>query len=164
MKPGDVVLVDTNVVIESHTTGCWAALTGGYKIETVDRCVVEAMTGTHNWNGTKPSETQLRGSFHKIHPVTQAELAQVKLNGGAGLDPGEQELWAHALAREDAWILCGPDRASMRFGYEQGQRNRLISLGALLQGLGHKPKGRLRPHFEQNWLDEVVRKLILGLL
>ena len=51
---------------------------------------------------------------------------------------------------------------SMRFGYEQGQRNRLVSLGALLQGLGYSPKGRLRAHFEQNWLDEVVRKLILG--
>ena len=27
--------------------------------------------------------------------------------------PGERALWAHALARTDAWVLCGPDKASL---------------------------------------------------
>jgi hypothetical protein len=39
-----------------------------------------------------------------------------------------------------------------------------VSLGGLLNAVNHAPKARLRDHFEQAWLDEVIRKLILGLL
>lgn len=164
MKAGDVVLVDTNVIIEGHLRGCWNALTGAYQVETVETCVVEAMTGRHDWGGTKPAEVALRAGFSQIHDVPRIGLARVMLGGGAQLDEGEQHLWAHALVREDAWILCGPDRASMRFGYEQKQRNRLVSLGALLQTINYSPKAPLRAHFEQTWLDDVIRKLVLGLL
>lgn len=164
MKAGDVVLVDTNVIIEGHVRDCWAALTGAYRVQTVDKCVVEAMTGRHTWQQTKPTELALRQSFNAVHEVSRSELAKVMLAGGALLDEGEQHLWAHALARKDAWILCGPDRASMRFGFEQQQRDRLVSLGGLLHAIDYTPKIALRSHFEQAWLDEVVRKLILGLL
>lgn len=164
MKPGDVVLVDTNVIIEGHLRSCWNALTGAYRVETVETCVVEAMTGRHDWNGTKPTEAGLRGSFSAIYAVSRVGLAQVMLGGGSQLDEGERHLWAHALVRDDAWILCGPDRASMRFGYEQKQRDRLVSLGALLQTINYTSKAPLRPHFEQIWLDDVIRKLVLGLL
>lgn len=128
MKPGDLVLVDTNVIIESHLRACWNALTGQFLIETVEPCVIECMTGKHDWNGVRPAEQDLRDSFHGIHEVSAIELAHVQLNGGSVLDAGERALWAHALTRNDAWILCGPDRASMRFGYELKQRERLVSL------------------------------------
>jgi hypothetical protein len=164
MKPGDTVLVDTNVIIEGHVSHSWAALTGAYQVETVEKCVVEAMTGRHDWHQTKPTDAELRGSFHAIYEPRPAEMAQVLLAGGALLDDGEQHLWAHALSRKDAWILCGPDRASMRFGYEQKQRERLVSLGGLLNAIKFKAKEPLRNHFEQPWLDEVIRKLILGLI
>lgn len=164
MKPGDVVLVDTNVIIEGHLRSCWAALAGAYRLQTAEQCVVEAMTGRHDWNGKRPSEPKLRQSFNSIHSVGTFELAEVALRGGAALDPGEQALWAHALARTDAWILCGPDRASMRFGYEQDQRDRLVSLGGLLRQIRFTPSNPLRPHFEQAWLDDVINKLILGLV
>ena len=164
MKAGDIVLVDTNVIIEGHLASCWAALTGAYRVETVEECIVEAMTGDYDWNGTRPPESKLRVSFNAIHGVSNLELAEVKLAGGASLHPGEQALWAHALARNDAWILCGPDRASMRFGYEQNQRDRLVSLGALLQQVDFKPPKPLRSQFEQRWLQDVVTKLILGIL
>jgi len=163
MQPGDVVLVDTNVIIEGHLRGCWKALAGGFALETVDPCIVEAMTGKHDWQGKRPSEAVLRAGFHEVHPVSQLELAAVLAAGGAGLDSGERALWAHALARTEAWILCGPDRASMRFGYEQAQRNRIVSLEALLSRVG-APTDRLRPHFEQKWLDKVMNDLVLGLL
>jgi hypothetical protein len=52
----------------------------------------------------------------------------------------------------------------MRFGYEQGQRNRLISLGELLQVINFNPPVALRSHFERQWLEEFVRKLILNIL
>lgn len=164
MKSGDIVLVDTNVIIEGHEQNWWTALTGGYRIQTVETCVVEAMTGSHNWNQTRPTDDELRQSFDAIHAVSRNERAKVLLAGGALLDEGERDLWAHALAREDTWILCGPDRASMRFGYEQQQRDRLVSLGKLLDTIGYTPRNALRSHFEQAWLDEVIRKLVLDLL
>ena len=39
------VLVDTNVVIESHRVAAWRALTGGYRVETVEDCVAETQIG-----------------------------------------------------------------------------------------------------------------------
>ncbi len=39
------VLVDTNVILEAHRTGTWRALTGGYRVETVEECVTETQTG-----------------------------------------------------------------------------------------------------------------------
>jgi hypothetical protein len=38
-------LVDTNVVIESHRVAAWRALTGGYRVETVEECVAETQIG-----------------------------------------------------------------------------------------------------------------------
>ncbi len=52
----------------------------------------------------------------------------------------------------------------MRFGYEQKQRERLISLGGSLNVIKFKPEEPLGNHFEQPWLDELIRKLILGLI
>lgn len=160
MKPGDVVLVDTNVIIEAHDYGCWQSLVGAYTVETVETCVVEAMTG----DGQRFEEASLRQSFHRIHEVSEIELVEVALRNGEGLDAGERALWAHALGRADTWVLCGPDRASMRFGYEQKMRDRVVSMGGLLNTINHRTARPLRPHFEQRWLDEVMVKLALGIL
>ena len=45
VRPGAVVLVDTNVIIEAHRTAAWAALVGAYGVETVEDCVTETQTG-----------------------------------------------------------------------------------------------------------------------
>ncbi len=42
---GTPVLVDTNVIIESHRVGVWKALAGGYRVETVEDRVTETQTG-----------------------------------------------------------------------------------------------------------------------
>ena len=39
------VLVDTNVILECWRVGAWRALTGGYRVETVEDCVIETQTG-----------------------------------------------------------------------------------------------------------------------
>ena len=39
------MLVDTNVIIESHRVGVWKALAGGYRVETVEDRVTETQTG-----------------------------------------------------------------------------------------------------------------------
>jgi hypothetical protein len=160
------VLVDTNTIIEAHRTGCWRALAGAYVLETVETCFIETQTGSH---ARRPAQTidpnalrlSLRGG---IHPVSTLHLAEVDLIGGVVLDAGERALWAHALHHSGNWVLCGPDAASMRFGYGQGQRDRLISLGHLLRDIGCRPNTALRANYEQAWLDDLIRKLVLGLL
>ena len=80
------------------------------------------------------------------------------------LDEGEKALWAHALTRNDAWLLCGPDRASMRFGFQQGFRDRLVALGTLLHAISHRPRVPLGAQHESAWLDRLLYDLAMGLL
>ena len=77
------------------------------------------------------------------------------------LDVGERSLWAHALTRNDAWILCGPDRASLRFGIRLGFRDRLVALERLLSDAGHRPRQALRPAYTTRWLDTALSELSL---
>jgi len=39
------VFVDTNIILEAVRTGCWMALTTTFSIETVEKCIEEALTG-----------------------------------------------------------------------------------------------------------------------
>ena len=39
------VFIDTNIIIEAFRTRCWAAICNKFAIETVDKCVEEALTG-----------------------------------------------------------------------------------------------------------------------
>ena len=76
------------------------------------------------------------------------------------LDLGEQSLWAHALTRRDDWVLCGPDKASLRFGVRLGLRERLVALEDLLQGVGHKASG-LRPAYTSAWLAKTLGEIVI---
>lgn len=162
--PGSrVVLVDTNVIIKGHEAGCWKALAGAYRVETVEECVVETQTGKQR---RRPEhhidEAELRRQLHAVHTVSQQQLAKVFELGGAGLDDGERALWAHALHRDDVWILCGPDRASMKFGFDNKLRERLISLGELLADI--RVQSALPEAYTKSWLDGVIGKFALGIL
>jgi hypothetical protein len=65
----------------------------------------------------------LRASLVAAHQVGDAELARVAVVASdIALDLGERSLWAHALTRSDAWVLCGSDKASLRFGVRLGFR------------------------------------------
>jgi hypothetical protein len=165
MQPRDVVLVDTTLLIEAHRTGCLAGLTTGYRIQTVEKCVEETQNGaTTRTLAQQINEMLLRTQLDAVHTVTDADRARVVALGGPIIDEGERDLWAHALGRTDAWVLCGPDRASMRFGVRANQRDRLVALEPLLKAIGHTPKEALREHYGQAWLDEVVNKAVLGIL
>lgn len=163
MARKEAILVDTMVIIESHQSGCWNALSSRFRLETVEKCIEETATGKQKRRPEQQiDETELRSSFHQIHPVTDEELAEVYIRGASGLDDGERHLWAHALGRPDAWVLCGPDRASMRFGFDAKFRDRLISLEQLCDEIGHR--ARLREHFQKRWLEDVLLQLTLGKL
>jgi hypothetical protein len=158
------VLVDTNVILECWRVGAWKALTGGYAVETVEECVIETQTGFQRRRAEQRiDQAALVASLQAVHKVTDAERAAVVVRDNlfAYLDPGEASLWAHAFTRTDAWVLCGPDTASMRFGVRQGLRERLVALESLLQDVGHRPAVALRTNYTSAWLNKTLGELVM---
>lgn len=157
------VLVDTNVIIECWRVSAWRALTGGYQVETVQMCEIETQTGLQRRRREQQIDaTALRASLKAIHAVSDGERAAALLQDDqfAFLDAGEQMLWAHALTRTDAWVLCGPDKASLRLGIRLGFRERLVSLERLLLDAGFRSKD-LREAYTQRWQDKTLTDLAL---
>ena len=158
------VLVDTNVIIESYRMGTWAALAGGYRVETVEDCVIETQTGFQRRRVEELIRVrELRESLEAEHAVDDRERAELAVRiQGIALDRGEESLWAHALGRDDAWLLCGPDKASLRCGLRLGFRDRLVSLQRLLDGVGLRTRTVLKPHYTTRWLNRTVTELVLA--
>lgn len=157
------ILLDTVSILAAHEHSCWKALSGHYRFETVEQCVIETQTGyQHRSPEIQIDELTLRSQLHAVHQVSQAEIAKVLVSGGGGLHEGEQQLWAHAFGRTDFWMLGGPDAASMRFGADNKFRDRLVSLGELASNINLKVK--LREHHEKLWLDKILTNHALGIL
>lgn len=158
------VLVDTNVILESYRVSAWRALVGGYRTETVEDCVVETQTGLQFRRPERRiDERELRESLAAVHGVADIQRAELALRAdGIGLDRGEESLWAHAMRRDDDWMLCGPDAASLRMGVRLGFRDRLVSLQRLLEDAGFPSSGTLRHHYTARWHEETIGRLILS--
>jgi hypothetical protein len=157
------VLVDTNVILECWRIGAWRALANGYMIETVEDCVEETLTGYQRRRPERQVDVrELRQTLSAVHQVGDPQLAVVAVAApDIQLDLGERSLWAHALSRSDAWLLCGPDKASLRFGVRLGFRERLVALETLLTGVGHRPKD-IRRQFTTKWSDMTLGELALA--
>jgi hypothetical protein len=154
------VLVDTNVILECHRIGAWRALAGGYRVETVEDCVTETQTGFQRRRPERQIDgAALRTSLGAVRTVGLSELAAAVLRDStiSFLDVGERSLWAHALT---AWVLCGPDKASLRLGVRLGFRQRLVALEALLEAVGYRPREALRLNYRSKWLDAALAELI----
>ncbi len=155
--------MDTNVILECNRTGSWRALAGGYRVETVEDCVTETQTGFQRRRPERRIDAfELRKSLAAVHTVEDRERAELAVRiFDIALDRGEASLWAHAVHRDDAWVLCGPDRASLRFGIRLGFRERLVSLERLLADAGHRPNPGLRPAYTRSWHERTVGQLLL---
>jgi hypothetical protein len=93
------VLADTNVILECWRTGSWRALTGGYRVETVEDCVTETQTGFQRRRPEQQIDVrELRASLAAIHVPSQAEVAAATVRDPSFsfLDVGERSLWVHA--------------------------------------------------------------------
>ena len=161
---GASVLVDTNTIIEAHRVRAWAALAGGWRVETVEDCVTETQTG---FQRRRPEQSiasdKLRASLAAVYAVTDRERAELAVRvQDIALDVGEESLWAHALGRSDRWVLCGPDKASLRCGVRLGFRERLVSLQELLHAVGHRPRVALKRHYTKQWLDGTLGEFVLA--
>jgi len=156
------VLVDTNVILECWRIKAWRALAGGYGVETVEDCVIETQTGFQRRRPEQQiDEAALVNSLKAVHKVGDKDRAAATVREPlfSFLDPGEQALWAHALIRTDAWVLCGPDKASLRVGIRLGCRERLVALETLLTDAGHRPATPLRTNYTSNWHTKTLGEL-----
>ena|SRR5579871_3053468 len=158
------VLVDTMVILECWRIGGWKALAGGYSVETVKDCVIETQTGFQRRRvEERIDQAVLTETLKVVNEVSKAHTAAVLLRDplAANLDLGERSLWAHALTRTDAWVLCGPDKASLRFGVRLGYRDRLVALEGLLTTAGHRPTG-LRENYTSKWLERTLGEMVMS--
>lgn len=159
--PSDPVLLDNCAISACFAADAWNALVARYALETVDEVEREATTGYQHREIIPPAQFRTQVKVHQISVVERFE-AQAKHAGLAMLDDGERDLWIHALAREGGWILCGPDIASIKFGVLNGHKDRLISLEALLDAIGFKPKQKLREHQTAKWLVNQIAQIELA--
>jgi hypothetical protein len=158
------VLVDTNVILECWRIGAWKALSSGYAVETVEDCVIETQTGYQRRRAEQQIDrATLVACLAAVHKVSDAERAAAAVRDVlfSYLDVGEQSLWAHALARSDAWVLCGPDKASLRFCVRAGFRNRLMALENLLHDVGYRPATALRTNYTSGWMGKTLAELVM---
>jgi len=163
-----VVLVDTNVIIEAVRTATWNALTGALRVETVRECHDEAERGDPTNPGyVVVSSADLR-RLHRVHDVTQGELAEYLLEdvGASGLDAGEQHLFAHALQRarhgDTVWVLCSADKAAIRAAVRVKIHDQLRSLEEMSNAVGARPVSPYKRHFETLFLAKYRTEYLLG--
>lgn len=157
MQRGQVVLVDTNIIIESVRIGCWNAITTHFSVETVEKCCEEARTGeAHRPGYVKIDESALRTrlTVHKVSGVMLFELGQ-RYPDADRLDAGERHLWAHALGRNDAWLASCGDRAAVNAAVRLGWEDRLVSLEESVTAAGARSALRgLKGQFSSARLSE----------
>ena len=138
MQRGQVVLVDTNIIIEAVRTGCWNALIVHFNVETVEKCCEEARTGqAHRPGYVVVGESALRTRL-KVHRVAETMLIELgqRYSDADRLDAGERHLWAHALDRNDEWLAVCGDRAAVNAAVRLGWEDRLVSLEGLVNAAG----------------------------
>lgn len=157
------VFVDTNVILECHRIGSWRALTGGYRLETVEQCVRETQSGAQRRRREQRiGKEKLTERFAAVHSVGDRKLAELAIRTlGIHLDEGERALWAHVIGRDDDWVFCGPDAASLRCGVRLGFRDRFRSLEGLLEDMGHRPRSPLRGHYTEGWQRQKLNEIVI---
>jgi len=156
--------VDTNVIIEAVRTGCWRAVTGSLRVETVEMCREEASAGDETRRGYIVVTDDELSRIAAVHSVSERERAAFALDysDASGMDAGERDLFAHAHSRPSHdWMLCSPDKASIRAAVVLGWSDRLRSLGALAQQIGARPTTALKAHFEESWLSKWRTQFLL---
>lgn len=167
------VFVDTNVILEAFRIGCWAAICEHFAIETVEKCIEEALTGDPTEPGRVdvPSD-ELVGGLAARHAVTKKELATFALTHPEcqALDDGELHLlaWldANGLLSKVMVLMSTADKATIVATGRLNGLDALVSLEHLAQNSG-APRGQLaslKDHYRNGWLEEIKVKVRFGMI
>jgi hypothetical protein len=162
MVKGQIVLLDTNVIIEAFRTRCWRAIVNTFKIETVEKCCEEAATGDKRQPGYVEVDVDCLRKSVVVHAVDLRELAEIetRLAEPDRIDAGEKHLLAHALGKAGTWFVSASDKAAVYAGSELGLLERFVSVEALVRAAGVSPQ--LRRQFTEKWLSELRTTILLG--
>lgn len=167
------VFIDTNIIIEAFRTGCWTAICNKFDIETVDKCVEEALTGNPDDSGhVHIDRDALLEGLAGRHQVGKLELANLVLSYPSchGLDDGELHLlaWLHAqgLLPNALILVSTADKAAIVATGKIGWLDSLTSLEHLANesGVTHGQINALARHYRAGWLDEIRIKIRLGVI
>ena len=162
-RRGQIVLVDTNVIIEAHRTKCWSSIAGWFRIETVGKCVEEAGTGGLHDPGYVTVDIAALRAAVTVHSDDALRVAAAALRYPdlGGLDAGERELLAFAAQYDADWRAASPDKACLRVAYEMGLPDRFISLEEMVRAAGADARSQKRQYTEK-WLRRLRTQLLLG--
>ena len=163
-QPHQIVLVDTNVILETHQTGCWIPLANYFALHTVAKVVEETQTGYQNRDPEHwIDEPVLRRQLAHVETITEVQRVTFNMkHDHPTLDAGERDLliYAETLA-VPAWLLNSPDMAAVRFAYRLGWIDRLVSLGAMSAHLKARLSRNLRDNYTERWLSGKRTDLLL---
>lgn len=167
-QQGDIVLIDTNVIIEAHRIRCWNALAEHFNLHSVEKVIEETQTGFQNRSPEQDiEEANLRDSIAHIAIVGDVAIAAFNLAyGHPNLDDGERHLlvYADSLDVGDVWRLNSPDMAAVRFAHSQKWLDRLVSLEAMIDRFRIRTRRELRRNYTEQWLQSKKTDLRLGLI
>lgn len=118
--PKKRVFVDTNVILECFRINVWAELTQRCQVETVEMCCTEALTGDRTKAGfVVVDPTALRKGCHNVHPVSQTDIARLRMafDEMYRLDDGELHLFAYLYVNKirlsDVTVLSTADKGAI---------------------------------------------------
>ena len=162
---GATIFIDTNAIEAAHRHHCWNALRKNYQLCTVGICLEEA-TRPNKAGHTLTNKTlaQLSTELSCVPVGPAQELALMAAIGGLpSLNAGEKSLLAAAygLGSTTAWLLCGPDKATLVAMSRLKLADRMVSLEQLATGVGHRFRG-LERQYGTGWLQEKRTQLLLG--
>lgn len=167
------VFVDTNVILEAFRTGCWAIICEHFAIETVEKCIEEALTGDPNdLDRIDIPSKELFDGLTARHAVTKKQLATFALNHPRcqALDDGELHLLAwldeKALLPKVMVLLSTADKAAIVATGSLNGLDSLVSLEYLAKNSG-ATRGQmtsLKNHYRVEWLDDIKVKVQLGVI
>lgn len=158
------MLVDTNVIIESHRVGCWKTLINHFEMDTVEKCVEECATG--NQRGFNPVPVDVAALVNDVQPkkIGQKELNSLSIcySDAIYLDPGERHLLAYALTLKKTFFVCSPDKMCVIVGAKLGILDFFVSLEELTNLSGARVQ--LRDNFKTRFMEKVRTDIKLGIL
>lgn len=157
---GDIVLADTNVLVELVRIQQYKAVTTAFRFETAGKCIEEIGTG----GKARQKYVQYLRSRLVVHSVGSREMAALHHHAADAkwLDEGEKHLLAHAAGKQGAWWLCDPDIAALRVARDLRILDRTVALDALLGIAG--VRCTVRDNFTGKWLEKTRTKLLLGII
>lgn len=171
--PRTRVFVDTNIILEAFRTRCWTAICHQFDVETVEKCIEEALTG----NPDDPRRVHvdrdvLIGGLAARHAVGKRALAELRLSHPecSGLDDGELHLlaWlkAQGLIGQVLVLVSTADKAAIVATGRLGGLDSLASLEQLAQdaGVARGQLDNLANHYRSRWLDEIKTKVRFGVI